>query len=196
MRILEDSDFPDSSYNPIMTYSSSFTHDLLEAFWLSLPLIIGGTLHMIVVKKDILSYFRRPIHQRWFGKNKTWRGVVVMPLSTWLGVFLTNLVSHQFENHSLPLLGLGLGMAYLIAELPNSFMKRRLGIQEGKLPDSNRWLFGFFDQADSAIGCMIAYRFILGTSWTVLFLTLILGTLIHLVMNMLLYALKIRENPF
>lgn len=194
MQILEDSDFLDSSYNPIMTYSVSFTHDLLEAFWLSLPLIIGGTLHMIVVKKDILSYFRRPIHQRWFGKNKTWRGVIVMPLATLLGVFLTSFLTYHFQNHSLILLGLALGFAYLLAELPNSFMKRRLGIKEGKLPDSKRWLFAFMDQADSALGCMLAYRFLLGTSWAVLFLTLAVGTVIHLVMNVLLYLLGIREN--
>ncbi len=177
-----------------MTYSSLFTHDLLEAFLLSLPLIIGGTIHMIVVKKNILSYFKTPIHQRWFGKNKTWRGVIVMPLSTWLGVWLTNLVSYQFENISLFYLGAMLGFAYLLAELPNSFIKRKLGIKEGKLPDSRRWLFAFFDQADSAIGCMIAYRFLLGTTWTILILTLVVGTIIHLLMNMLLYFMGIREN--
>ncbi len=151
---------------------------------------------MIVVKRDILSYFRRPIHQRWFGKNKTWRGVVVMPIATYLGVLLTNFVSHQFTQISSILLGLALGAAYLLAELPNSYMKRRLGIKEGKLPDSKRWLFGFIDQADSAVGCMICYKILLNTSWTILGLTLVVGTLIHLVMNILLFALKIRENPF
>lgn len=117
-----------------------------------------------------------------------------MPLATLLGVFLTSFLTYHFQNHSLILLGLALGFAYLLAELPNSFMKRRLGIKEGKLPDSKRWLFAFMDQADSALGCMLAYRFLLGTSWAVLFLTLAVGTVIHLVMNVLLYLLGIREN--
>lgn len=151
---------------------------------------------MIIVKKDYLSYFKIPIHQRWFGRNKTWRGVLVMPLATWLGVIITEMIFPLFAPHSLFLCGVILGLAYIAAELPNSFIKRRLGIKEGKLPERKRWLFGLMDQADSAIGCLIVYRFLLGTSWTILLLTLIIGTLIHFLLNLILYFAGIRENAF
>ena len=49
------------------------------------------------------------------------------------------------------LLGGLLGIAYVVAELPNSAFKRRLGIAPGQLPARNRFWFALMDQADSAV---------------------------------------------
>ena len=62
--------------------------DFHRIILLAVPLVFGGILQMIVVKKVILSYFKKPIHHRWFGLNKTWRGFIIMPLVTWPGVMI------------------------------------------------------------------------------------------------------------
>lgn len=170
---------------------------------LSLPLVVGGVLHMIAVKADILSYFKRPIHHRWFGMNKTWRGFIVMPLATFPGVWvaqklelLIDLNTPLLVNQSTLLLSIVLGCGYCLAELPNSFMKRRLGIKEGQTSEKFKWLFVVVDQADSAFGCMLAYRIFIPIPTSTVILTIIFGTILHLFINVSLYLLKIRKNPF
>ena len=170
---------------------------------LSLPLIVGGVLHMIAVKADILSYFKTPIHHRWFGMNKTWRGFIVMPLATFPGVLaaqklelLIDLNAPLLLNQSTLLLSIVLGLGYCLAELPNSFMKRRLGIKEGQTSEKFKWLFVVVDQADSALGCMLAYRILIPIPASTVILTIISGTILHLFINVSLYLLKIRKNPF
>jgi CDP-diglyceride synthetase len=160
-------------------------------------------MHMMAVKIDILSYLKKPIHQSWFGQNKTWRGFVVMPLATWPGVLLVQ----SFEKvadvnaplllpHSSYILALALGLGYCLAELPNSFMKRRLGIKEGLTSDRYKWFFIILDQADSAIGCMIAYSLLIEVEISTMVLTVLFGTIIHLIINLSLYLAGIRKNPF
>lgn len=179
------------------------SHELLRVFLLSVPLIVGGIIHMIAVKADILSYLKKPIHQRWFGLNKTWRGFFVMPLATWPGVVLAQYLETLFDlntplltQQSSWLLALALGLGYCLAELPNSYMKRRLGIKEGQTSDKYKWVFIIFDQVDSAIGCMIAYRLFIPVSVTTMVLTILFGTVLHLFINVSLYQVGIRKNPF
>ena len=72
-----------------------------------------------------------------FGANKTWRGVVVMSEGSTVVVFaqseLYALESFDaisvvdYSQTSWLALGLALGLGYSLAELPNSFAKRRLG---------------------------------------------------------------------
>jgi hypothetical protein len=184
--------------NPILP-----THEFFRVLLLSIPLIFGGIIHMIAVKRDILSYFKKPIHQRWFGQNKTWRGFVVMPLATWPGVLLAQQVEKMSDlntplllGHSSVLLAIVLGFGYCLAELPNSFIKRRMGIKEGLTSDRYKWFFVILDQADSAIGCVIAYRLLIPVSLSTMIWTIIFGTVIHLVINISLYLVGIRKNPF
>ncbi len=178
-------------------------NSIVPVLILSVPLIVGGIIHMIAVKTDILSYLKKPIHHRWFGQNKTWRGFFVMPSATWPGVILAQNLERVFDlstplliGHSSLLLALILGLGYCLAELPNSFLKRRLGIKEGKTSDRYKWFFVILDQADSAIGCLLAYRLVIPISWTLVVLTIVFGTIIHLVLNVLLYFVGVRKNPF
>lgn len=170
---------------------------------LALPLIFGGILHMIAVKRDVLSYLKKPVHPRWFGMNKTWRGFIIMPLATWPGVVVAQWLEKVLDfstplllSHSSWSLALVLGLAYCLAELPNSYLKRRLGIREGLTSDRFTAFFVILDQADSAIGCMIAYKILLSINWSLFFGTIIFGTVIHLFLNYLLFKMNIRKNPF
>src|SRR5688572_16056119 len=92
---------------------------------LSIPLIVAGGLHMAVVTLNLLPGLKIPIHRGWFGANKTWRGVLVMPLAAALGVKIASaLWPSEFGGWSSLSLGFLLGLAYVLFELPNSFIKR------------------------------------------------------------------------
>jgi hypothetical protein len=179
------------------------SHELVRVFLLLVPLVIGGTIHMVAVKWNVLSYFKKPIHQRWFGLNKTWRGFIVMPFATWLGVILAqglekvaDLNTPLLQDKSSFVLALALGLGYCLAELPNSFLKRRLGIKEGLTSQKYKWFFIILDQADSAFGCSIAYNILIPMSLLTMISMILLGTIIHLIINISLYLAGIRRNPF
>jgi len=50
------------------------------------------------------------------------------------------------------------GAAYVVAELPNSFVKRRLGIAPGTSAPRARMAQYIVDQLDSVVGCALAIR--------------------------------------
>ncbi len=174
-------------------------------FWkmvmiLTMPVVLAGILHMVVVKFDSLSYLKIPLHQSWFGANKTWRGVLVMPLLTLLGTYLAHLIESSFQTQllrdvSIVGLGLSLGLGYVIPELPNSYMKRKLGVKPGEVSDQNPWLFSFIDQADSVVGCVVVYALFNVGNLTLWLSLLVLGTSIHLLLNFILWGVGLRKNP-
>jgi phosphatidylserine synthase len=146
---------------------------LLLALYLQIPVVIGGVLHMVVVKRNYLSALVIPIHEGWFGANKTWRGLFVVPLLTAFGGLcmmplewlLTQAIGISLLSQwNLALLGFIAGVGYVLAELPNSFFKRRIGIKAGVVPEDKKYWFIALDQLDSALGVAIAYWLMLGIS--------------------------------
>lgn len=176
---------------------------LYTALYLAIPLIVSGVLHMAIVRANLLPALKRPIAARFFGPNKTIRGLVAMPLLTVVGVYLAVLLEAplgdallvSLRQTSLVGLGLALGVGYALAELPNSYVKRRLGIAAGKLPEKNRFVFAFVDQADSAVGCAVVYALLLHVPVTVLVIVVLIGPVIHAVANVTLYFLGLRKEP-
>jgi len=175
---------------------------LLQSVLLFLPLIISGTLHMIAVKMDICSFLKIPISKKHFGANKTYRGLVLMIILTIPGVYISAWLEGKeiietvgFLHTNRVILGAFLGLAYILSELPNSYFKRRIGIEPGQLPDKNQFLFALTDQADSVFGCMLVYILIMKISFSLFIFCIFLGTFIHLFMNVLLYLLGARKRP-
>jgi hypothetical protein len=185
-----------------MNFKCPTSEYFIRIFLLALPLIFGGILHMLAVKWDVLSYLKKPLHQRLFGANKTWRGFVIMPLATWPGVYiaqqleiLLDVSAPVFNLQSTVMMSLMLGLAYCLAELPNSFIKRRLGVKEGQTSHKYKIFFIIFDQADSVIGCLGAYALMISLDALTIWGTLMAGTLIHLFFNYSLYLVNVRKNP-
>ena len=169
---------------------------LTQALILSVPLIFSGGLHMAVVKLDLLTALKIPIHQKWFGSNKTWRGVFVMPLAAAIGVKVASIFwPDEFGQWNALALGVVLGLAYVFSELPNSFIKRRIGIAPGKRPPRNAAWFALADQADSAIGCALVYGWALGLSLFTVLILISIGPAIHLIVNYSLYLMGLRKEP-
>ncbi len=158
-----------------------------------LPLIISGSLHMIIIKNNAFSYLAHPISEGLFGANKTWRGVILMPLLNGILLWLLNLI-FNLEVDSPFFIGAVLGFAYILFELPNSFIKRRLGIKPGEDSKTHKYLFRVIDRLDSSIGVAIAYYLITPYDLKIALAVLILGVLIHYIISLALVKLSIKKS--
>src|SRR5688500_15475688 len=121
---------------------------------LVLPLIVSNIIHMIVIKRNWFPGLARPVNTAAFGENKTWRGFLLLPVLNGLAVMLFAYDTPLAESF---VLGAVLGLVYMLFELPNSFIKRRVGVAAGARPTSNQYLFMAMDKTDSALGVSLAY---------------------------------------
>lgn len=177
---------------------------VIMALLLALPLVVSGAYHMWVVRRNHFAWLAIPLHRRWFGPNKTWRGMVVMLLATipgvwlaqWLEPWLSLRLLTSLRDQNAVILGLLLGLGYVLPELPNSYVKRRLHIRPGERPAKWAPLSGFIDQADSAFGCALVYALVLAPPLLVILWMVMLGPLIHLLANLSLFGLGLRKQPF
>lgn len=186
----------------IMAEFSSFQNHIFTALLAIAPLAFAGALHMVVVKKNVLQRLAIPIHERWFGVSKTWRGMLFMPLFSILGFNLilafssvhAGHLSFDINKYSSIELGLMLGLAYVIAELPNSFLKRRMGIPSGQLPQRNRFFFVLADQLDSIIGCGLVYVVMVGMPLVTFICLIVIGIYIAFALKNILYHLGYKKT--
>jgi len=183
-----------------------------------LPVILAGVLNMVFVKSTFLNGMKHSMdgkrlladHRRLFGDNKTWKGfwgmVALTGLVTVIWGFMCSLIpslsAHDFLYHTHAntvvfnmLVGCIVGFAYVLFELPNSYMKRRLGIGSGKTPKGLRGIpFLVLDQVDSLFGCVLVVSFFYPmTVWFYLAYVTI-GGATHIVTNVLLYVVKLKKN--
>lgn len=181
--------------------------------------IIAGIVNSIWCKSKAMKRLQVPMDggknfidgKRIFGENKTWKGFLgyivlnIICMLIWGFVCdVTNLehynmfykgVSNSPENNLW--LGLLLGLAYGIFELPNSFLKRRLDITPGKsVKGFTKFFFLFLDQADSVFGCVLIVCLYAPMTVGFYFLYVVVGAFTHIIINMLLYFMKLRKNMF
>ncbi len=136
-------------------------HPVVIALWLQVPIVFAGVAHMMFVRYQWLAFLAQPVSLRLFGANKTWRGMLVMPMLTAIAALLmpTMQGSMGWQLSYASWFGCGLlaGSGYIFAELPNSWMKRRMGIAPGTLPQRYARLFIMLDQLDSGLGAGIGW---------------------------------------
>lgn len=175
---------------------------LAIALHLALPVTVGGILHMVIVTKDWWPALKVPLHRWAFGANKTWRGFVIMPLVTVPGVWLAQALEAVY-GQALPvhladyngvLLGLALGLAYVVAELPNSFLKRRLGVPPGGTPDRFAGVTIALDQFDSALACTLLYWWLLQLPLAYVLVQVLIYPLIALGIKQLLFLSGFKKS--
>lgn len=161
-----------------------------------IPLIIGNVSHMVIVKQNWFQDLAYPISKILFGYNKTYRGVIVLPIITGLIAMLSSLLFGPFElsiGYDI-YVGLGLGLAYVLAELPNSYIKRRLGIANGEQSNKYKYLQYFTDKADSLIGVLGFYFLVTEVSFTTVVLMFILSMILHVGISQLLVLIRIKRK--
>lgn len=139
-------------------------HDLLSHITTELlPLIITGVLHMLAVKYRWLPQLARPLWLRGFGAHKTWRGLLFMTFVNGLTLLLLSLSIPVRTEHPFAL-GALLGLAYAAFELPNSWLKRRIGIAAGEHHLKYKYVFYLIDKTDSSFGVALVYYLVSGIS--------------------------------
>jgi len=180
----------------------NYLQSIVQAFLLILPIFTAGVLHMLAVKKDIFPGTKIPICCSLLGRNKTVRGMILMPIFTVFGTLLLYLINTflplsmrlALGYRQAVLLGILLGISYVLFELPNSFFKRRLGVPPGKSPDRFKIIFRLLDRLDSTFGCLLVFYFFLGVEPATLGVLLVMGIIIHAATTNVLYLMRIREE--
>lgn len=181
--------------------------------------IVAGILNSIWCKTSYLKSLNIPMDagknlkdgNRIFGDNKTWKGFLGYVILNIICMILLGILcningideynmfysgtKNTLANNCL--IGLLLGLAYGVFELPNSFMKRRLGIIPGKsLTGAKKWFFVFLDQADSIFGCVLVVCVYHPMRFGFYIIYVLVGAVTHIAINILLYLLKLRKNMF
>ena len=194
-------------------------HKLLMMYVTLCPVIIAGVLNMIWCKSKVMKWAKVPMdfgktlsdNKRIFGDNKTWKGFFGYILLNTICALLWGAVCSKAGIEELNffyannkntflfnlLIGILLGLGYALFELPNSFLKRRLGITPGKtISGAWRALFIVLDQADSIFGCALVVWLFYDLGIGLYLLYVLVGAFTHIIFNMLLYFCKLRKNLF
>ncbi len=176
---------------------------LLSGFMTGIPAIIGGSLHMLAVSKNWMSFLKIPVSEKLFGSNKTIRGFVLMMLFSVIGALILHGIIKLWSPDNLTvdilampfwLLGIVQGFGYALFELPNSFMKRRLGIQPGESPKRFKVLFVLMDQLDSGIGVALATWIVFSIPVPTAVAIVLLSPMVALAVKRVLFILKWKKD--
>ena len=139
--------------------------------------------------------------RRIFGANKTVRGFVVMVPATGLAFLLMAHICDAGSTGGVGLwplravdylcLGLWTGLGFMAGELPNSFVKRQLGVPPGQAPTtpSIRPVLLAVDRIDSSVGLLIALAIVVPVPLLTCAYVLIAGPLLHACFSVALFQL-------
>ena len=185
------------------------------AAYVSLALAMAGIVHLAWLRSPWSCRFAQPLDgaatwrgRRIFGANKTWRGLMVMPLAAalgfWLGAQLRDFLPAWLAAgiwvrpaSQLALAGLLCGLAFMLAELPNSLLKRQLGIvpgQAARSPLLRAWCL-LVDRVDSTLGALIALSLMLPLPAMAWFWVPLFGISLHWAFSYAMYLLKLKSRP-
>ena len=194
-------------------------HLFLKTFYFGTPIIFAALIHGFILKYNWLNGLKKPmdcgikVHGKpLFGANKTWRGLVVSVFGTVVFAYVhywLYLASPFFERLSIvnydlvcPLyIGLALGVGMILGELPNSFFKRQLGIGAGEQQsDLKGFLFRIYDQLDLLTGAWLLMLFVphfsVRQNLDVVFFSIFMTLVLHILIAYIGYALGMRKTPY
>ena len=183
------------------------------ALFLIAAFIISGIVHTIWMRSRTSLRFVIPLdgglkfrQRRILGDNKTLRGLMVLIPGTGCSFFLLGtVVSSQpgvldgvwpLSPPAFGLLGLLAGLGFMLGELPNSFIKRQMGILPGEVAKglTQKVIFLIIDRVDSLLGMLLAISLVVPTPWQIWLYVFVLGPFIHWFFSFVLFLLKVKER--
>jgi hypothetical protein len=169
----------------------------LQTAWLAMPIS-----RRLAVPLDGGANLRG---RRVFGENKTVRGFVVMvPAAAAIFVLLALAIGNPAAAGLWPLtprgyawLGACAGFGFMAGELPNSFVKRQLGILPGASARRGWKAITQFaiDRIDSGIGMLLAVTLAAATPHATWPIVLAIGPSFHWAFSVLMFHLGLKARP-
>lgn len=172
-----------------------------QTMWLMLP---AGIANMAPVLFKWVPFLKYPIDfgatlqgRPLLGCNKTYRGLFFGILSAILFVYIETLfypvlkmyAPADYSKINVFWLGFLLGFGALFGDLVKSFFKRRINVDPG-------CTWPPFDQIDWIVGALLFSGFYLKLNWHIWVVALVVFGLLHPVVNLIGYYLKIKKNKF
>lgn len=175
-----------------------------QAFSITLPILISGLFFIASMKLGWFTFLNKPIdfglklgEAPLFGPNKNWRGALFYIFGGTLVTALLHLaqpsqpwISVVFSNNPY-WLGLLSCSAYVLGELINSFIKRRLKIAPGS---QGNLIQRFFDNTDGALAMGFVLIFGYGMQVNLLLLSFAISLVIHTSTDVLMRRLKLKSK--
>ncbi len=167
-----------------------------ETLFFILPLLISGSLHhFLVIKNNSFRILAKPVdfgikfgNRRLFGDSKTFRGFLVVIFLIGFFMWAINAFFCIRLNLNPFVSGALLGLGYSLGELPNSFLKRRLGVKESRsAPGFLGAVLYIIDQTDSIIGSLIFLPLVYSPSLTLVVTLFVCGSVAHAFVDICLY---------
>jgi hypothetical protein len=203
-----------SRHGPAAVTSSHLLREILGTAYLLLPLLGGAVVHGVCMKYGWLGFLARPMDadRRYrgrplFGHSKTFRGPVLVAVGAAAVFALQCRLLHRLEGiASIELVdyaalpgwwfGVLAGAIAELSELPNSFVKRRLGIEAGGtargLPGM---LFYLWDQLDVLIGFWLVMALVVPPTPLRVGVSVAIAATIHPLLTLVGYLLGMRPTP-
>jgi CDP-archaeol synthase len=170
--------------------------------WAFLPTLGGALAHAPLLRYDLLPGLRVPLCAPLFGANKTVRGALAMAGGTLAATVALHRVEPYRERLPPELREAGglrhgalLGAAVVLGELPNSALKRRLGIDPGERAGTPAGVvLAIHDQADFVLGAwpLLAPVWRMRPSEVAEAFAVVAG--VHMAVNLAGYALGARTS--
>lgn len=191
-----------------MAWLTTVGHEAVRILWLSVPVLVAAVVQIAAIKRDWLARLKVPLDGgrtwrgvRLFGDNKTWRGLLIYAGVSTLAILPQGLLlrapSLEYFDYGSPgtlvAAGFLLGLGFALGELPNSFIKRRIGIAPGTRGNP---LFVLLDQVDSLIGVLLCLTPIWVAPPLVWAVTLVLCSGIHIAFNGVFVLLGLKKSVF
>ncbi len=160
-----------------------------------LPLFVGNVVHMFIVKGNYFQIAAKPISIDLFGAGKTYRAFMALPLICGICAMVFRSLFLHYPHYSLSFrIGFMLGLAYLVGELPNSFIKRRLGIASGQQSSRYRLVQNIVDKSDSLLTACVVYLFIYPITAGMIATLFAVSFFIHVFFSWLLVQFRIKKS--
>lgn len=190
------------------------TGSLVLAVFLLIAMSFAGVVHVIWLKWARADLLLKPVDfgrhfrgRRLFGDNKRLRGFVAMPLAA-AGTFAAGAAFRDqlpvafsgglwdFSISQYAGIGFLAGLGFMMAELPNSFFKRQLGIPAGETPAAgpSRIICLLLDRFDSVLGVLIVVSLLAPVPGMTWLWALLIGPSLHALFSALLFWLGIKER--
>ena len=187
---------------------------LSAAVFLLLSMSAAGAVHVWWLTWATSDLLMQPLDfgrtfrgRRIFGDNKRVRGLIAMPIASgamfallgglhrqlpdWLARGMWDLSTGRYA-----LLGVAAGLAFMLAELPNSFLKRQLGVAPGETPGEGlaRVLCVLLDRFDSILGVLVVISLLVPTLPLTWAWVLFIGPGVHALFSALLFRLGVKAR--